>query len=84
MSKAADTSGRVSYREGEAPWSEDEQFEECAKACKSRCKQYGYTCGQGGEEDYEYEGQCDECDHDAQEVLQKKYAHAIAAAKGGA
>lgn len=64
----------LDFAEGEAPWSEDEQFEERAKACKSRCKKYGYTCGQGGPEDYEFEGQCDECNYDAVEVLKAKYA----------
>lgn len=55
------------YADGEAPWSEDEQFAEQAKACRSRRKQYGQNhCD-------EKDGTCTECEYDAQAVLRKKY-----------
>jgi hypothetical protein len=57
-------SARPSYAEGEAPWSEDEQFEERAKACKSRTNHFGRCEGDG-----DYEGQCDGCSDEALEVL---------------
>jgi hypothetical protein len=53
--------------EGSAPWSEDEQFAEQAKACRSRRKQYGQShCD-------ERDGSCTECEYDAQTVLRAKY-----------
>jgi hypothetical protein len=61
-------SARPSYAEGEAPWSEDEQFEERAKACKSRTNHFGRCEGDG-----DYEGQCDGCSDEALEVLHERY-----------
>lgn len=64
------------YDDGEAPWSEDEQFEERRKACKARTKKFGECGGEG-----DYEGQCDDCDYDAQDVLRKKYRPAPASSQ---
>lgn len=61
-----------SYPEGEAPWSEDEQFDEASKACKARRKKYGQShCD-------ERDGSCAECEYDALERLAKKYAASAA------
>jgi hypothetical protein len=57
------------YEEGEAPWSEDEQFEERAKACKRRTKRFGQCDGEG-----DYDGQCDGCEDAALDILSKRYA----------
>ncbi len=46
------------YPDGEAPWTEDEQFEERAKACRSRCRKYGYVCD--GSEDADRLVNCDD------------------------
>lgn len=55
------------YEEGEAPWSEDEQFEEQRKACEARRKEYGQRhCGSK-------DGSCTECEEDACGVLCAKY-----------
>jgi hypothetical protein len=64
----------MTYVEGEAPWSEDEQFAERAKACKARVKIFGECGGEG-----DFEGQCDECNYDAMELLEAKYASLAAA-----
>jgi hypothetical protein len=57
----------VDYAEGEAPWSEDEQFDEQCKACKSRRRQYGQSHCE------EKDGSCSECEHDAQVILRKRH-----------
>lgn len=55
------------FDDGEAPWSEDEQFAQQWRACKSRRKQYGEGhC-------LDKDGSCGECDYDSQVVLRKKY-----------
>lgn len=64
------------YGDGEAPWSEDEQFDEQRKACKARTKQFGECGGEG-----DYEGQCDDCGYDAQDALRKKYRPALASSQ---
>lgn len=69
----------MTYVEGEAPWPEDEQFEEQAKACRSRCRKYGYVCDGSEDAVAEYEGQCTECQYDALEMLEAKYASRAAA-----
>ena len=57
----------VDYAEGEAPWPEDEQFEEQGKACAARRQAYGQKhCT-------DRDGSCSECEWDAQHVLRKKY-----------
>lgn len=56
------------YADGEAPWSEDEQFRERAKACKSRTKQFGECDGEG-----DFDGQCDGCIDQATEKLLARY-----------
>lgn len=70
------------YAEGEAPWSEDEQFEERAKACRDRCREYGYVCDGSEEAIAEYEGQCAECEYDALEVLEAKYGRSALQREG--
>ncbi len=57
------------YAEGDAPWSEDEQFAEAAKACKARCRKFGTSC-----DDMNFEGECDECTIDALMALDRKYS----------
>lgn len=65
------------YAEGEAPWSEDEQLAEQAKACRSRRKHYGENhCD-------EKDGTCAECEYDAQKFLRKKYPAPATQSKGG-
>lgn len=58
---------------GEAPWSENEQFRERAKACKSRRKRYRYDCDGSKDAKADYEGQCVDCIYDADVVLRQKY-----------
>jgi hypothetical protein len=57
----------IDYDEGEAPWTEDEQFELERKECKERCAQWGKSdCPRP-------DHTCSECQYDAQEILQAKY-----------
>lgn len=57
------------YAEGEAPWSEDEQFKQRAKACKSRTAHFGRCDGDGF-----YKGDCDGCNDEALRFLSAKYS----------
>lgn len=62
---------KMTYAEGEAPWSMDEEFAEAGLACKARRKQFGECFGEG-----DYDGQCDDCMYEARDVLAKLYSAA--------
>lgn len=79
MSAAQTTADAGRYpSEGTAPWTEDEEDAERLLACEKRRKKYGEeSC------DCDHDGACVECEYDMQDVMKRRYAAALAAAKTG-